>query len=540
MTEKKWWKESVVYQIYPRSFYDSNQDGIGDLKGIIQKLDYFVDLGVDVIWICPMYQSPNDDNGYDISDYQSIMEEFGTMEDFDRLLDEAHDRGLKVILDLVLNHTSDEHQWFIESRSAKDHPKRDWYIWRDQPNNWESIFGGSAWEYDDKTGQYYLHIFSKKQPDLNWENEEVRHNLYDMVNWWLDKGIDGFRIDAISHIKKTDGLPDAQNPEGKPYAPAWEHMMNVDGIHDFLEELNQQTFSNYDIMTVAEANGVGTEDIHQWVGQSGKFNMVFQFEHLALWDGESNKDLNIIELKETLTRWQKTLERDGWNALFIENHDIPRVTSTWGNDSNYWRESATALGAMYFFMKGTPFIYQGQEIGMTNSEFKQIGEFNDVRTINHYYLKKQEGYNHEEIMAILNKTSRDHSRTPMQWNNQDHAGFSQTSPWLKVNDNYEWLNVEKQQNDEGSVLSFYKKMIKLRRQYDVFIYGQYELQMADHPTIFSYTREYEGVRMLIVTNLSEQPAVMDSFDIDKLLLSNDSDASSNVLNPYEARVYKLK
>ncbi|PAD70490.1 glucohydrolase, partial [Bacillus sp. 7586-K] len=413
--KKAWWKEAVAYQVYPRSFMDSNGDGIGDLQGMISKLDYIKELGIDVIWICPMYKSPNDDNGYDISDYQDILDEFGTMADFDELLAEVHKRGMKLIIDLVINHTSDEHPWFIESRSSKDNPKRDWYIWRDgkdgkEPNNWESIFNGSAWEYDEKTGQYYMHIFSTKQPDLNWKNEEVRHSLYQMINWWLDKGIDGFRVDAISHINKEEGLKDMPNEKGLKYVPSYEKHMNVEGIHKYLKELKEETFAKYDIMTVGEANGVSADnekDLDEWVGEeNGKFNMVFQFEHLTLWDASKKKKLDIIELKDVLSRWQKGLENKGWNALFIENHDQPRRVSTWGNDEEYWYESATALGAMYFLMQGTPFIYQGQEIGMTNVKFNHIEDYNDVATKNLYRFKREEGMSHKEVMEIIWASSR--------------------------------------------------------------------------------------------------------------------------------------
>ena len=460
---KLWWKEAVAYQIYPRSFMDSNGDGIGDIQGIIAKLDYLKELGIDVIWVCPMFKSPNDDNGYDISDYQKIMDEFGTMADFDQLLQEVHDRGMKLILDLVINHTSDEHPWFIESRSSKEHPKRDWYIWRDgkngeEPNNWESIFGGSAWEYDEKTNQYFLHIFSRKQPDLNWENPEVRNSLYEMINWWLDKGIDGFRVDAISHIKKEPGLKDMPNPDDLKYVSSFDKHMNVKGIHTFLKELKEETFAKYDIMTVGEANGVSVDDIDLWVDEKqGKFNMVFQFEHLNLWDAELKKVLNIIELKNVLSRWQKGLEGMGWNALFIENHDKARVVSTWGNDQEFWQESAKAFAAMYFLMQGTPFVYQGQEIGMTNVKFESIDDYDDVATKNLYHLKTAAGVPHEEIMRIIWASSRDNSRTPMQWSAEQNAGFSTGTPWMKVNPNYSEINVADQEKNPDSVLNFYKK-----------------------------------------------------------------------------------
>ncbi|WML42832.1 alpha-glucosidase [Neobacillus sp. PS3-40] len=552
---KFWWKEAVAYQIYPRSFMDSNGDGIGDILGIISKLDYLKDLGIDVIWVCPMFQSPNDDNGYDISDYHKIMAEFGTMQDFNLLLKEVHSRGMKLILDLVINHTSDEHPWFIESRSRIDNPKRDWYIWRDgkeeeEPNNWESVFGGSAWELDEQSGQYFLHIFSKKQPDLNWENKEVRESLYEMINWWLKQGIDGFRVDAISHIKKEAGLVDMPNPKGLKYVASFEKHMNVKGIHSFLQELKEETFSKYDIMTVGEANGVQVEDIELWVDEKqGKFNMVFQFEHLKLWDAEVKKDLDIVGLKKILSSWQKGVEGKGWNALFIENHDQPRRVSTWGNDQEYWRESATALGAMYFLMQGTPFIYQGQEIGMTNVKFKSIDDYDDVATKNLYHLKRADGVPHEEIMEIIWASSRDNSRTPMQWSSEVNAGFTSQTPWLMVNPNYKDVNVENQQNDEKSILNFYKKMIALKKGNEVFTYGTYDLLVENDPQIYAYTRTLNGNKIVVMANLSNQPASVNEKiglfkDNHELLLNNidiseDESLSELVLKPYEARVYRV-
>ncbi|MBU8917859.1 alpha-glucosidase [Bacillus sp. FJAT-29953] len=550
---KLWWKEAVAYQIYPRSFMDSNGDGIGDIQGIITKLDYLKDLGIDVIWVCPMFESPNDDNGYDISNYQEIMKEFGTMADFDFLLQETHRRGMKLILDLVINHTSDEHPWFVESRSSKDHPKRDWYIWRDgnggkEPNNWESIFSGPAWEYDESTDQYYMHLFSKKQPDLNWENEEVRQALYQTVNWWLDKGIDGFRVDAISHIKKETGLPDMPNPKELPFVPCFEKMMNVTGIHDFLQELKEETFSKYDIMTVGEANGVTAddeEDVELWVGeQKGKFNMIFQFEHLALWDAEVKKELDIVEFKDVLSRWQKGLEGNGWNALFIENHDKARVVSTWGNDKEYWRESATAFAAIYFLMQGTPFIYQGQEIGMTNVRFDSIEDYDDVSAKNMYRLKRADGVPHEEIMEMIWASGRDNSRTPMQWSNEGNAGFTRGIPWLKVNPNYRQINVEAQEQDPDSVLNFYKKLIRLKKANEVFTYGTYDLLLPEDPQSFAYTRTLDGEKVLVIANLSDRKAEVKgvSFENSSLLLHNYevSKMSEQILRPYETRVYRLK
>jgi alpha-glucosidase len=550
--KKIWWKEAVGYQIYPRSFQDSNGDGIGDLQGIIQRLDYIKELGIDVIWICPMYKSPNDDNGYDISDYQDIMAEFGTMDDFDQLLKEVHARGMKLIIDLVPNHTSDEHQWFVESRSSKDSPKRDWYIWRDgkdgaEPNNWESIFGGSAWEYDEKTDQYYMHLFSVKQPDLNWENPEVRQAIYEMMRWWLDKGIDGFRIDAISHIKKRPGLPDMPNSNNEKYVSSFAMHMNQEGIHDFLQEFKDETYAKYDVMTVGEANGVKTEDAHLWVGEdAGKMDMVFQFEHLDLWDAEKKKDLDVLGLKKTLTRWQKGLENNGWNALFIENHDKPRIVSTWGNDEEYWYQSATSMAAMYFLMQGTPFIYQGQELGMTNVQFPSIDDYDDVAIKNMYRLKREAGVPHEEIMEIIWASARDNSRTPMQWSTEANAGFTTGTPWMKVNPNYVTINVGKQENDAESVLSFYKKMIRLRKDYDVFTYGVYDLLAADHPQVYAYTRMSETFKVVVISNLTKEEAEfgLEGLELKELLLHNypvtPGISASILLKPYETRVYRLE
>ncbi|PTI54831.1 glucohydrolase, partial [Staphylococcus xylosus] len=478
---KQWWKEAVAYQVYPRSFNDANNDGIGDLPGVIEKLDYLNELGIDVIWLSPMYKSPNDDNGYDISNYTDIMDEFGTMDDFNSLLEGVHQRGMKLILDLVVNHTSDEHPWFIESKSSKDNPKRDWYIWQEpkpdgsEPNNWESIFNGSTWEYDEITGEYYFHLFSKKQPDLNWDNAEVRNAIFEMMNWWFEKGIDGFRVDAITHIKKSFEAGDLPVPEGKTYAPAFDVDMNQPGIQTWLQEMKEKSLSQYDIMTVGEANGVNPENAVEWVGENkGKFNMIFQFEHLGLWNtGDSKFDVKAY--KDVLNRWQKQLEHIGWNALFIENHDQPRRVSTWGDDQNYWYESATSHATVYFLQQGTPFIYQGQEIGMTNYPFESVETFNDVAVVNEYNIvKSQNG----DVSALLEKhkmENRDNSRTPMQWNDQTNGGFSEHSPWFPVNPNYKTINVAKQQQDPNSILNFYKSLIVLKKSDDIYTYGTFDL-----------------------------------------------------------------
>jgi alpha-glucosidase len=549
---KYWWKEAVCYQIYPRSFMDSNGDGIGDLQGVITKLDYLQEFGIDVLWICPFFKSPNADNGYDISDYQDIMEEFGTMEDFELLLKESHKRGMKVILDLVINHSSDEHPWFIESRSSKDNPKRDWYIWKDgvdgkEPNNWESIFSGSAWDFDEKTQQYYLHLFHQKQPDLNWENPEVRHALYDMVNWWLDKGIDGFRVDAISHIKKFPGMPDLPNPDHLDFVPSFDMHMNQEGIHEFLKELKEETFDKYDIMTVGEANGVKIHQADEWVGeQNGKFDMVFQFEHLGLWSKGANDSVDVIGLKQTLSKWQTELHGNGWNALFFENHDQPRSVSTWGNDEEYWMESAKMLGACYFLMQGTPFIYQGQEIGMTNVQFDSIDDYDDVGMKNYYRIETAKGRPHQEMMEIIWKSGRDNSRTPMQWNHQQNAGFTDGNPWMKVNANHLNINVETQKNDPNSIYSFYKDMISLRKQHEVFVYGEYSLLLENHPAVYAYKRTYEDSSVIVICNFGDQPQNITLEDLPagqgKLVLNNYDSAVHELaenlsLKPYETRVY---
>jgi len=555
MMGSNWWKEAIAYQIYPRSFMDSNGDGIGDLQGVISQLDYLQQLGIDVIWICPIYKSPNDDNGYDISDYQGIMEEFGSMDDFDRLLEQVHQRGMKLILDLVINHTSDEHPWFIESRSSINNPKRDYYIWRDgkdgaEPNNWESIFGGSAWEYDPHTGQYFMHIFSQKQPDLNWENPEVRQALYSMVNWWLDKGIDGFRIDAITHIKKIPGLPDLPNPEKLPYVCSFEGHRNREGIHVLLEELKRETFDNYDIMTVGEAGGVSIDDAGHWVGErQGKFNMIFQFEVNGLWNKGREGGLDLYALKKTLTRWQKGLEGIGWNALFMENHDLPRSVSVWGDDNAYWDRSAKALATMYFLMQGTPFIYQGQEIGMTNVQFESIEDYNDVSAKNLFRIEREAGKSHDEIMRIIWKNGRDNSRTPMQWNDGHEAGFTSGTPWLKVNPNYKEINVEKAMQNPDSIYHYYKKLIRLRKTDPVAVYGTYDLILPNHKTIYAYTRTLGLEKLLVIANLFPEETTFDlprtiKYEASELVVANypenlGATVRKIFLKPYESRVYRL-
>ncbi|WEG13178.1 alpha-glucosidase [Pullulanibacillus sp. KACC 23026] len=551
----QWWKEAIAYQIYPRSFMDSNGDGIGDIQGIISKLDYVKNLGIDVIWICPIFNSPNDDNGYDISDYKGIMAEFGTMADFDELLSEVHKRGMKLILDLVINHTSDEHPWFVESRSSKENPYRDYYIWKKgkagkEPNNWESIFGGSAWKYDEATDEYFLHVFSTKQPDLNWENQTVRHELYDMINWWLDKGIDGFRVDAISHIKKEAGFPDLPNPNKKKYVPSFDGHMNRPGIQAFLKELKEHTFARYDIMTVGEANGVKIEEADEWVGEeNGIFNMIFQFEHLGLWGKSAEGGLDIHALKKIFTKWQKSLDGKGWNALFLENHDQPRSVSTWGDDGEYREKSAKSLAALYFLMQGTPFIYQGQEIGMTNVQFDSIDDYNDVAIKNMYKSEREEGKSHLDIMKVIWKNGRDNSRTPMQWSDAAQAGFTTGKPWMTVNPNYQTINVATELTNPDSVYHFYKSLIDLRKDNAVLVYGSYDLVLENHDFVYAYTRKFNDETVLVLCNLFNEDAKVNLpkelvSEQAELLLSNYSPIKTGLpksltLNPFETRIYRL-
>lgn len=550
VNKENWWENAVAYQIYPRSFQDTNGDGIGDLQGIIKRLPYLSELGVDIIWICPIYSSPNDDNGYDISDYQNIQKEYGTMEDFDELLNKAHGLNIRVIMDLVINHTSSAHPWFIESRSSRVNPKRDWYIWKDgkdnkEPNNWESIFGGSAWEYDEHTKQYFLHVFGKTMPDINWENEQVKKAVFDMVCWWLDKGIDGFRVDAISHIKKPD-FEDMPNPKKKRYVPSFEKHMNQPGIIKLLKELKDNAFSKYNIFTVAEANGVRTEEIDDWVSQeNGIFDSLFQFDHLNLWNVEVEKEkIPLKKMKQALSKWQKVTKKDGNVALVMENHDLTRSINRFGSPDKYWKESAKCLAMMFFFQKGVPFIYQGQEIGMLNADYTSHLDFRDEPPLVSYEKRIKKGMSKEESFWILKNTTRDNSRTPMQWDDSRHSGFTTGSPWMKVNQNYNWLNVKGQEQDEYSILNFYKKIIKLRKSTPAFVYGKYKLILKDNEQIYAYTREYEGECYLILCNVSNQYSKSElPFDISKgeLLLGNYKkiDTKENILKPYECRAYKL-
>ena len=554
---KTWWKESVVYQIYPRSFCDSNGDGIGDLKGIQSKLDYLKELGINVIWMSPVYKSPNDDNGYDISDYQDIMTEFGTMADFDELLAAAHERGIRIVMDLVVNHTSDEHPWFIESRSSKENPKRDYYIWREpvdghEPNNWGSAFSGSAWEWDEKTQMYYLHCFSKKQPDLNWENPKVRDDVFAMMDWWCQKGIDGFRMDVISMISKKEGLPDVPT-DGGLYGNCMYGTCNGPHVHEYLQEMNQKVLSKYDLMTVGECAGVTIEEAKKYANAEGtELNMVFQFEHTSLDSGTMDKwckkPIPLKELKENLSKWETELEGKAWNSLYFCNHDQPRIVSRLGDDSPL---SAKCIATVLHMMQGTPYVYQGEELGMTNCPFGSIENYRDLESINAYHELTEAGLRQpEELLECIAYKSRDNARTPMQWNSGKNGGFTEGTPWIMVNQNYKEINAEQELADPDSVFHYYQQLIALRRSSiwsDIIVYGHYELLAPEDPQVFAYTREYEGRKLLVICNLSaekvsfEIPGSVSWTQADRLIGNYEKQELSikTELRPWEAEVWSI-
>ena len=552
--EKRWWKESVVYQIYPRSFCDSNGDGIGDLNGITGKLDYLKELGIDVIWLSPVYKSPNDDNGYDISDYQAIMDEFGTMEDFDRMLATAHEKGIKIMMDLVVNHTSDEHKWFIESRKSTDNPYRDYYIWRPAkedgslPNNWGSCFSGPAWEYDKTTDMYFLHLFSKKQPDLNWDNPAVRQDVFDMMNWWLKKGVDGFRMDVISLISKEPGIPDKET--GINGYATFNVSANGPHVHEYLQEMRQKALNNADTITVGECSGVTLEEAKKYARSDEKeLNMVFQFEHMDVDSDEkagkwTTRKMDLRNLKKILTRWQKGLQDIAWNSLYWENHDQPRSVSRFGNDSDEYREiSAKMLATCIHMMQGTPYVYQGEELGMTNCPFNTLDNFRDLESINAFHeLTEQGKMTEEDMMAAIGYKGRDNARTPMQWDDSAYAGFSTTNPWIMVNPNYTKINAKDQVNREDSVFKYYQKLIKLRHESELIVYGTYDLILDDDKDIYAYIRTLGDEKLIVYCNFSEntrEVELPEEFVNKKVLISNYSDAKANqkiTLRPYEAIV----
>lgn len=555
---KKWWKESIVYQIYPQSFKDTNGDGIGDINGIIEKLDYLKDLGVNVLWLSPVCQSPLDDNGYDVSDYQAILKDYGTMEDYERFLREAHKRDIKVLMDLVPNHTSDEHKWFMESKKSKDNPYRDYYIWRPgknggPPNNWGSNFGGSAWEYDEASDMYYLHIFSKKQVDLNWENPKVRKEIFDMMNWWCEKGIDGFRMDVISMISKDQSFPDGEirglYGNGSPY------YINGPRVHEFLQEMHREVLSKYDIMTVGEACGVSVEEAQMYVGEDrNELNMIFQFDHVEASDGEYGKwttdKYDFMLFKQMMNLWQEKLPDDTWNSLYLCNHDQPRSVSRFGNDSEEYREiSAKMLATCLHMMKGTPYVYQGEELGMTNAYFEDITQYRDIQSRQCYeeFIKKGV-YTPEVMMECLKLRSRDNARTPMQWNAEKNAGFSDGNPWIEVNPNYKWINAEEQMKREDSVRSYYKKLIQLRKEHEIIVYGDYRSVDRDNEQVFAYERLLDAEKLLVVCNFTDKETeftVPEEFDLNSavcLISNTDRNEYMNKiqLKPYEAFVLRAK
>ena len=551
--KKAWWKEAVVYQIYPRSFCDSNGDGIGDLNGITSKLDYLKELGIDVIWLSPVYKSPNDDNGYDISDYEDIMTEFGTMDDFDKMLAAAHERGIKIVMDLVVNHTSDEHPWFVESRSSKDNEKRDYYIWKEgkdgkEPTNWGSVFSGPAWKYDEKTDMYYLHLFSVKQPDLNWENPKVRKEVFDMMTRWCEKGIDGFRMDVISLISKPEGYPDAK------VVGLYGDMgicANGPKVHDYLKEMNEKVLSKFDIMTVGETAGVTLEEAKKYANTDGsELNMVFQFEHMDLDGGEkfkwSTQPMPLVPLKENLTKWQKGLDGVAWNSLYFCNHDQPRIVSRLGDESDAYRElSAKCIATCLHMMQGTPYVYQGEELGMTNTVFNFVDDFRDLESINAYRELVESGlYTDEDMFPKIAHKSRDNARTPMQWDASENAGFTTGKPWIAVNPNYKKINVADQLKREDSVFHYYQKLIRLRKENEIIVYGNYELLLPEDENIFAYIRTLDNQKLLVVCNFSksEQKFDFSGYENAKVLISNyNRDAREDgILKPYEATVLLLE
>ena len=532
-----WWKKAVVYQVYPKSFNDTTGSGVGDLAGITEKLDYLKELGITVIWLSPVYESPGDDNGYDISDYEQIDPAFGTMEDMEQLIAEAKKRGIYIVMDLVVNHTSDEHEWFEEAKSSRDNPYRDYYIWRDPvdggvPNDLQSTFGGSAWEYSEETGQYYLHLFSKKQPDLNWENPAMRQDVYQMMNFWLDKGIGGFRLDVIDLIgKQPDQLVTADGPK----------------LHEYLQEMNEATFGHKDVLTVGETWSATVQNAKQYSNPDGsELSMVFQFEHILLDqqdDGEKwdLKRLNLVDLKRTLAKWQTELGDEGWNSLFWNNHDTPRIVSRWGNDEEYRQESAKLFAILLHLMKGTPYIYQGEEIGMTNYEMASLDDIYDIESINMYHERLAAGYSEADILTSINAKGRDHARTPMQWRgDQAHAGFTVGQPWIPVNDNFTEINVAQNLAEKDSVFATYQQLIQYRKDHDIVVKGDFQLLYPDHPAVFAYKRQWQDDAFVVFANVSEEEQTVDvaELSLNDIIINNYDEVAVRdgqlTLEPYQA------
>ncbi|MRG84755.1 alpha,alpha-phosphotrehalase [Salinibacillus xinjiangensis] len=547
-----WWQNATVYQIYPKSFNDTTGNGIGDIQGIIEKLDYLNTLGVDVIWLTPIYQSPQKDNGYDISDYYSIEPTYGTMEDFEELLAETHKRGMKLIMDLVINHTSTEHEWFQQAISSKDNEFRDFYIWKNpvngaEPNNWQSKFGGSAWEYDKKSGQYYLHLFDKTQADLNWENKQVRKKLYEMIRFWAEKGIDGFRLDVINLISKNQQFPSDDSGDGRKFY--------TDGprIHEFLHELTQAVFKPYNMMTVGEMSSTNLENCVLYTNpEREELDMTFQFHHLKVdypnGDKWTKAPFDFIELKKILSRWQKGMhEGNGWNALFWCNHDQPRAVSRFGDEGEYHRESAKMLATTLHMMQGTPYIYQGEEFGMMNPHFTSLEQYRDVESINAFNILKAEGKTEQEIIEILQQKSRDNARTPMQWSDEQHAGFTSGTPWIEVASHYPEINAERATQDNQSIFKHYQRLINLRKNYDIITNGDFQILLEDDPNVFAYTRNGQGEKLVVVSNFYDEEIKVnlpiENIDQSRLLLSNYSDSEplsqQLSLRPYESLIYYI-
>lgn len=547
--KKTWWKESVVYQIYPRSFNDSNNDGIGDIRGVVQKLDYIKSLGIDVIWLCPVYKSPNDDNGYDIADYRNIMDEFGTMDDFDELLAGVHERGMKLVMDLVVNHSSDEHAWFEASRKSKDNPYRDYYIWKPgknggPPNDWEGFFGGSAWQHDEATDEYYLHLFTTKQPDLNWENPKVREEVNDIIKYWFDKGVDGFRMDVISLISKRPAYADMVSPVfeeviEKQYA-------NGPRIHEFLKAMNEAVLSKYDIMTVGEGPGITLEHGLDYVGEDrDELNMVFHFDHMFLDMGDGGKfdpiPYTLTAFKDVFNRWDEKLKGKGWGSIFLGNHDFPRMVSRFATDGAYREEASKLLATLLMTMRGTPYVYQGDEIGMSNVSFESTEDYRDVETLNYFKQLRAEGKDPMDHIHNAHKMGRDNARTPIQWSSEVNGGFSETQPWIRVNPNYPDVNVASQERDKRSVLNYFRKMIQFRKENPTFVYGDYESIQNDHPQIYAYRRWDETNEYLVVLNFSDQEVDFSPIitGLELLVYNYDDSTEDLLMSPWEAKVFRV-
>ncbi len=547
---KKWWKESIVYQIYPRSYKDTSGNGLGDIEGIIEKLGYIKSLGIDIIWLCPIYKSPNDDNGYDISDYRRISDDFGGDKAFDRLLKAIHNCGLKLIMDLVANHTSDEHYWFEEAKKSRENQYHDYYIWKKgspktPPNNWQSVFSGSAWKWNEKTKEHFLHLYSKKQPDLNWENSKVREEIYSIIDFWLAKGVDGFRMDVISMISKQLAFEDV--PENMPFVEVMEKFYsNGPRVHEFLKEMNRKVLSKYDIVTVGEGPGINLENALRYVSEKEKeLNMVFHFDHLFIDYGSKGKydpiPLDFIKFKKIFSQWDNLLANRGWNSIFLGNHDFSRIVSRFGNDKEYHFESAKLLITLLMTMRGTPYIYQGDEIGMVNVTHPSIDFYDDIETLNAWKLAEAEGMDmHKFLKASIHRQSRDNARTPMQWNSSKNAGFTESKPWIPLNKNFKMINVAKQEEDDNSVLHFYRKMIAYRKANKTLIYGEYKDLEPNHPELFTYRRWDERHSFLILHNFSNNVQEFNAHYIKDYTLSNSnylSNEKQNFLQPWGSRIY---